>query len=121
MKVRTQILISFLILGLIIIASSVFGVFQIKNQLEEVGHFHTDALFAIQSLNSRLTEAVEESFAYVVYRPGHYQTVDDADARVDRSGKHTGQRNPLLGRIPAGMTPSLSQQSYMTVQKLNNF
>ena len=66
MKARTQILISFLILGLIIIVSSVFGVFRIKNQLEEIGHFHTDALFAIQSLNSKFTEAVEESFAYAV-------------------------------------------------------
>lgn len=66
MKARTQILLSFLILGLIIISSSILGVFRIKHQLEEIGHFHTDALYSIQSLNSKLTEAVEESFAYVV-------------------------------------------------------
>ena len=66
MKVRTQILLSFFILGLIIISSSILGVFRIKHQLEEIGHFHTNALYSIQSLNSKLTEAVEESFAYVV-------------------------------------------------------
>jgi len=42
------------------------GIRPIENQLKEIGRFHSTALYSIQSINSNLTGAVEESFAYVI-------------------------------------------------------
>jgi len=66
MSIRTRIILSFLTLGLVIILASALAVVPIKSKLEKIGHFHTAALYSIQSIHSGLTEAVEESFAYVV-------------------------------------------------------
>ncbi|MCH8314197.1 MAG: response regulator, partial [Nitrospinae bacterium] len=66
MKVGTRIIVSFVILGVFIIVASVLSVRPIETKLKEIGGFHSDALYSLQSLNSKLTEAVEESFAYVV-------------------------------------------------------
>ena len=66
MKVSTRIILSFVMLGVFIIIASYMGIRPIENQLKEIGTFHSTALYSIQSINSKLTGAVEESFAYVV-------------------------------------------------------
>ena len=66
MKVGTRIISGFVVLGIFIIIASYIGVQPIEKKLKEIGGFHSAALFSIQSLNSALTGAVEESFAYVV-------------------------------------------------------
>ena len=66
MKVGTRIISGFVVLGIFIIVTSYIGVQPIEKKLKEIGGFHSAALFSIQSLNSALTGAVEESFAYVV-------------------------------------------------------
>ncbi len=66
MKVSTRIILSFVILGLFIIIANYMGIRPIENQLKEIGRFHSTALYSIQSINSNLTGAVEESFAYVI-------------------------------------------------------
>ena len=42
------------------------GVRPIQSEFKDIGRFHSAALFSIQSINSHLTGAVEESFAYVI-------------------------------------------------------
>ena len=66
MSVRVRIILSFLALGIVIVLASALAVVPIKSELEKIGHFHTAALFSVQSMHSKLTEAVEESFAYIV-------------------------------------------------------
>ena len=66
MSVRIRIIFSFLALGIVIVLASAIAVVPIRKELAEIGHFHTAALFSVQSINSKLTEAVEESFAYIV-------------------------------------------------------
>ena len=66
MKVSTRIILSFVMLGVFIIIASYMGIRPIENQLKEIGTFHSTTLYSIQSINSKLTGAVEESFAYVV-------------------------------------------------------
>ena len=66
MKVSTRIILSFVMLGVFIIIASYMGIRPIENQLKEIGTFHSTALYSIQSINSNLTGAVEESFAYVI-------------------------------------------------------
>jgi signal transduction histidine kinase/CheY-like chemotaxis protein/HAMP domain-containing protein len=71
MKVRTRIILSFLAFGAFIIIASILSVQPIENQLKHVGSFRSDALYSIQHLNSKLNQAVEESFAYVVSGDSH--------------------------------------------------
>jgi signal transduction histidine kinase/CheY-like chemotaxis protein/HAMP domain-containing protein len=66
MKVSTRIIFSFVILGVFIIIANILGIRPIKTQLKEVSRDPSAALYSIQSINSNLTEAVEESFAYVI-------------------------------------------------------
>ena len=42
------------------------GVRPIQSEFKDIGRSHSAALFSIQSINSHLTGAVEESFAYVI-------------------------------------------------------
>ena len=66
MKVSTRIILNFMLLGFVIIIASYMSVQPIETRLKEIKGFHSAALYSIQSLNSKLVEAVGESFAYVV-------------------------------------------------------
>jgi signal transduction histidine kinase len=71
MKISTRIILSFVTLGVFIIIASVLGVWPIETHFKKPGGFRSDALYSIQALNSKLNEAVEESFAYVVSGDSH--------------------------------------------------
>ncbi|GEM_PF-1808361 len=71
MKVRTQIIIGFSALVFLIIFTSVLSVQPLEKKLNEIGEFHSTALYSLQSLNSKMNEAVQESFAYVVSGDQH--------------------------------------------------
>jgi len=66
MKISRRITLSFLVFGIIIYAISLIGVKVIKPRLEEMGNFNDRYLYPIQTMESKLVGAVEESFAYVV-------------------------------------------------------
>ncbi len=66
MSAQKLILSGFLILGLLIFTLSYVLVLPINKTLTQIGEFHSSALETIHIIKSDLTEAVEESFAYVV-------------------------------------------------------
>jgi signal transduction histidine kinase/CheY-like chemotaxis protein/HAMP domain-containing protein len=66
MKLRIRIIISLVTFGIFIIIASVLSVRPMETRLKDIGGFRTLALYSIQSLHSKLNQAVEESFAYVV-------------------------------------------------------
>lgn len=66
MNVGKRITSTFLVLGLIVILASVFAVQVIETHLKKIGGFHSEVLYSIQNIQSKLIEAVEESFAYAV-------------------------------------------------------
>ena len=66
MKLRTRIIISLATFGIFIIIASVYSVRPIKIQLKDIGGFRTLALYSMLSLRSKLDQAVEDSFAYLV-------------------------------------------------------
>jgi signal transduction histidine kinase/HAMP domain-containing protein len=71
MKISTRIFISFGALAAFIIIASGLSIHPIENKLKKIGGFRSEALYSIQSLNSKLNGAVEESFAYVVSGDTH--------------------------------------------------
>ena len=66
MKLGTRITLRFMVLGVFIITSFFLGLRPLENDLRRVGGFHSEGLYSIKSLNTKLNGAVKESFAYVV-------------------------------------------------------
>ena len=66
MKLGTRITLSFVVLGVFIITAIFLGVRPLENDLRGIGGFHSEGLYSIKSLNTKLNGAVKESFAYVV-------------------------------------------------------
>ena len=66
MKLRTRITLRFVVLGFFIITAIFLGVRPLENDLRGIGGFHSEGLYSIKSLNTKLNGAVKESFAYVV-------------------------------------------------------
>jgi hypothetical protein len=71
MKVGTRITISFVVLSILIITAIFLTIRPLENDLRDLGGFRSEGLHAIQSQNSKLNAAVEESFAYVVSGDTH--------------------------------------------------
>jgi len=125
MKVSTRIILSFVMLGLFIIIASYMGIRPIENQLKEIGTFHSTALYSIQSINSKLTGAVEESFAYVVSGDAQekeeflqwaenfkQKTKEFRDlAQLDKHGEE--DEKALLDKIVSGQSVLLKQAKIM--------
>jgi len=61
-----RIIMGFLVSGLIVTLASYLSFAIVKDGLTEVGSFHAKGLNAIQTINSNLVEAIEESFAFLV-------------------------------------------------------
>ncbi|MDE1045125.1 MAG: hypothetical protein OSA05_07625, partial [Nitrospinaceae bacterium] len=66
MKLGTLITLRFVVLGFFIITANFLGVRFLENDLRRIGGFHSEGLYSIKSLNTKLNGAVKESFAYVV-------------------------------------------------------
>ena len=66
MKLRTRITLRFVVLGVFIITAIFLGVRLLENDLRGIGGFHSEGLYSIKSLNTKLNGAVKESFSYVV-------------------------------------------------------
>ncbi len=125
MKVSTRIILSFVMLGVFIIIASYMGIRPIENQLKEIGTFHPTALYSIQSINSKLTGAVEESFAYVVSGDAQekeeflqwaenfkQKTKEFRDlAQLDKHGEE--DEKALLDKIVSGQSVLLKQAKIM--------
>ena len=125
MKVSTRIILSFVMLGVFIIIASYMGIRPIENQLKEIGTFHSTALYSIQSINSKLTGAVEESFAYVVSGDAQekeeflqwaenfkQKTKEFRDlAQLDKHGEE--DEKALLDKIVSGQSVLLKQAKIM--------
>jgi signal transduction histidine kinase len=71
MKVGTRITLSFVVLGVFIITAIFLSIRPLENNLRDLGGFRSEGLNTIQSLNTKLNAAVEESFAYVVSGDTH--------------------------------------------------
>ena len=55
-----------MVLGFFIITAIVLDVRPLENDLRRIGGFHSEGLYSIKSLNTKLNGAVKESFSYVV-------------------------------------------------------
>ena len=66
MKLGTRITLRFMVLGVFIITSFFLGLRPLENDLMGIGGFHSEGLYSIKSLNTKLNGAVKEIFAYVV-------------------------------------------------------
>ena len=71
MKVSTRIILSFVIFSVFIIIANFMGIRPMETQIKKISSFQSDSLYSIQNLGVALTEAVEESFAYVVSGDTH--------------------------------------------------
>ena len=63
MELGTRITLSFVILGIFIITAIFLSVRPIESGLKGISKHRSEALYSIQSLNSKLNGAIEESFA----------------------------------------------------------
>jgi hypothetical protein len=54
------------LLGFFIITAIFLGVRPLENDLRVISGFHSESLYSIKPLNTKLNGAVKESFAYVV-------------------------------------------------------
>jgi hypothetical protein len=66
MKFRTRITLIFLVLRFFIITPTFLGAHPLENDLRLISRFHSESLYSIKFLNTKLNGAVKESFAYVV-------------------------------------------------------
>jgi hypothetical protein len=66
MKAGVRINLSFVALGVFIITAIFLSVRPLEKDLRGISGFRSEELYSIQSLNTKLNGAVEESFAYVV-------------------------------------------------------
>ncbi len=66
MKTSQKISIGFTAIAIAITLFSIFTVSLIKNELKEVGDFHSPSLYLIQNLETKTTDAINDSFAYIV-------------------------------------------------------
>ena len=66
MKFRTRITLRFVVLGFFIITAIFLGVRPLENDLRLISGFHSESLYSIKSLNTKLNGAVKEIFAYLV-------------------------------------------------------
>ncbi len=66
MKISQKMFIGFTAIAIAITLFSIFTISLIKNELKEVGDFHSHSLYLIQNLETKTTEAVKDSFAYIV-------------------------------------------------------
>ena len=67
MKLRTRITLRFVVLGFFIITAIFLGVRPLENDLRLISGFHSESLYSIKFLNTKLNGAVEKIFAYVVF------------------------------------------------------
>jgi PAS domain S-box-containing protein len=65
-KISQKMFIGFTAIAIAITLFSIFTISLIKNELKEVGDFHSHSLYLIQNLETKTTEAVKDSFAYIV-------------------------------------------------------
>lgn len=66
MKIGTRVTLSFVVVGIFIITALFLSLQPLAINLKEVGGFRSEGLHSLQSINSKLKSAVEESFAYIV-------------------------------------------------------
>ncbi len=66
MKISQEMSINFTVIATAITLFSIFTVSLIQNELKEVGDFHSASLYLIQNLETKTTEAIKDSFAYIV-------------------------------------------------------
>ena len=66
MKLKIQITLRFVVLGVFITTLIFLGVWPLENDLRLISGFHSESLYPIKSLNTKLNVAVKESFTYVV-------------------------------------------------------
>jgi hypothetical protein len=66
MKLKIQITLRFVVLGVFITTLIFLGVWPLENDLRLISGFHSESLYPIKSLNTKLNDAVKESFAHVV-------------------------------------------------------
>ena len=66
MKFRTRITLRFVVLGFSIITTIFLGVRPLENDLRLISGFHSESLYSIKPLNTKLNGAVKEIFAYLV-------------------------------------------------------
>ena len=66
MKLKIRITLRFVVLGFFITTLIFLGVWPLENDLRLISGFHSESLYSIKSLNTKLNGAVKEIFAYVV-------------------------------------------------------
>jgi len=65
-KIRTKLVLSFTVIGLVAIAFSLLADIPVHSRVQQLGAFNSPALYQIQQIESGIKGAVQEGFAYVV-------------------------------------------------------